>query len=227
MTLIRKALAAIRLHWRTLRLQLALLYAGAFVALGAAAAGRARACSCAAASQSALSRQQPPSRNCFSGRQLSTCVLALVLLAMVVRRRRARLADRRTVPAAAAHDHRHRAGHLGQQPEPAPEHSPAATTSSPSSARRSTTCSRGWRPRSRRSAISSPTPRTSCAPRSPRNGPCCSSRSPTLMPPRRRCDRPASRCWHWAISRNASSTPCSPWPAASAASSSGSRSISP
>ena len=36
MNLIRKAFTAIRLHWRTLRLQLALLYAGAFVALGAA-----------------------------------------------------------------------------------------------------------------------------------------------------------------------------------------------
>ena len=36
MNLIRKAFTAIRLHWRTLRLQLALLYGGAFVALGAA-----------------------------------------------------------------------------------------------------------------------------------------------------------------------------------------------
>jgi signal transduction histidine kinase len=36
MNLIRTASAAIRLHWRTLRLQLALLYAGAFGALGAA-----------------------------------------------------------------------------------------------------------------------------------------------------------------------------------------------
>jgi signal transduction histidine kinase len=36
MNLIRKAVTAIRLHWRTLRLQLALLYAGAFVVLGAA-----------------------------------------------------------------------------------------------------------------------------------------------------------------------------------------------
>jgi len=36
MHLIRKTFTAIRLHWRTLRLQLALLYAGAFVALGAA-----------------------------------------------------------------------------------------------------------------------------------------------------------------------------------------------
>jgi signal transduction histidine kinase len=36
MHLIRKAFTVIRLHWRTLRLQLALLYAGAFVALGAA-----------------------------------------------------------------------------------------------------------------------------------------------------------------------------------------------
>jgi signal transduction histidine kinase len=36
MNLIRKAFTAIRLHWRTLRLQLALLYAGAFVVLAAA-----------------------------------------------------------------------------------------------------------------------------------------------------------------------------------------------
>ena len=36
MNLIRNAFAAIRMHWRTLRLQLALLYGGAFVALGAA-----------------------------------------------------------------------------------------------------------------------------------------------------------------------------------------------
>jgi signal transduction histidine kinase len=36
MNLIRKAFTMIRLHWRTLRLQLALLYAGVFVALGAA-----------------------------------------------------------------------------------------------------------------------------------------------------------------------------------------------
>jgi signal transduction histidine kinase len=36
MNLIRKAAAAVRLHWRTLRLQLALLYAGAFAAVGVA-----------------------------------------------------------------------------------------------------------------------------------------------------------------------------------------------
>jgi signal transduction histidine kinase len=36
MNLIRKVFTMIRLHWRTLRMQLALLYAGAFVALGAA-----------------------------------------------------------------------------------------------------------------------------------------------------------------------------------------------
>ena len=36
MHLIRNAFGAIRLHWRTLRLQLALLYGGVFVALGAA-----------------------------------------------------------------------------------------------------------------------------------------------------------------------------------------------
>jgi signal transduction histidine kinase len=36
MNLIRKAFTMIRLHWRTLRMQLALLYAGVFVALGAA-----------------------------------------------------------------------------------------------------------------------------------------------------------------------------------------------
>jgi signal transduction histidine kinase len=39
MQAIRKASAVIRLHWRTLRLQLALLYAGAFVALGVALLG--------------------------------------------------------------------------------------------------------------------------------------------------------------------------------------------
>jgi signal transduction histidine kinase len=39
MHLLSKAASAIRLHWRTLRLQLALLYAGAFVALGAALLG--------------------------------------------------------------------------------------------------------------------------------------------------------------------------------------------
>ena len=43
---------------------------------------------------------------------------------------RARLADRRPAPAAAAHDHRDRPGHLGQQPAPAARPGPAATTSS-------------------------------------------------------------------------------------------------
>ena len=48
MTVIRKALAAVRMHWRSLRLQLALLYGGAFVALGLAPCSPCRACSCAA-----------------------------------------------------------------------------------------------------------------------------------------------------------------------------------
>ena len=39
MHLLSKAAAAVRLHWRTIRLQLALLYAGVFVALGAALLG--------------------------------------------------------------------------------------------------------------------------------------------------------------------------------------------
>ena len=47
MNLIRKAFTAIRLHWRTLRLQLALLYAGAFL-VWAPPCSPSRACSCAA-----------------------------------------------------------------------------------------------------------------------------------------------------------------------------------
>ena len=58
-----------------------------------------------------------------------------------------------------------------------------AATSSPNSAKRSTTCSSGWRHRSRRSGTSSPTPPTSCGPRSPPGGRCSRSRSPTPIPP--------------------------------------------
>ncbi len=72
----------------------------------------------------------------------------------------------------------------------------------------------------RRSGTSSPTPPTNCAPRSPRNGPCCRSPSPTRRPPPSRCAPPARRRCNWATSRNASSTRCSPWPAASGASNS-------
>src|ERR1039457_5018903 len=97
----------------------------------------------------------------------------------------------------------------------------AATTSSRNSERRSTTCSGGLTHRLSRSGTSWPTPPTNCEPRSPRNGPCSKWPSPTQMPPRRRCDRPARRCWRWAISRNVSSRRCSPWPPVSGESSSG------
>ena len=69
----------------------------------------------------------------------------------------------------------------------------AAMTSSPSWGRRWTACSGALRPRSSRSGVSWPTPRTSCAPRSPRNGPSCRWRSPIRTPARRRCGPPASR----------------------------------
>src|ERR1039458_4648869 len=103
----------------------------------------------------------------------------------------------------------------------------AATTSSRNSAKRSTTCSGGLRHRLNRSGTSWPTPLTNCGPRSPRSGPCSRWHSPTQMPPRRRCDRPARRCWRWADSRNVSSRRCSPWPAVSGELSSGNPLISP
>src|ERR1019366_2341708 len=71
MTVIRKALAAVRTHWRSLRLQLALLYGGAFVALGLALL----------AVSGLLVRST--SRNFFSGRAIDLRP-ALVLLAAVV-----------------------------------------------------------------------------------------------------------------------------------------------
>ena len=118
MNLIRKAFTAIRLHWRTLRLQLALLYAGAFVVLGAALLAvsgllvRSGSVSVTGEQHLAECVYRPPlqrrPRARFPGRGSG--------------RGRARLADRRPVPAAAAHDHRNRAGHLGQQPEPSPQH---------------------------------------------------------------------------------------------------------
>jgi signal transduction histidine kinase len=81
MNLIRKALAALRMHWRTLRLQLALLYGGAFVAL----VGAVLAVSgllVRSASQS-VNGGIGTSRNFFSGRQLNIGP-ALVFVAAVL-----------------------------------------------------------------------------------------------------------------------------------------------
>jgi signal transduction histidine kinase len=81
MNLIRKALAALRMHWRTLRLQLALLYGGAFVAL----VGAVLAVSgllVRSASQS-VNGGISTSRNFFSGHQLNIGP-ALVFLAAVL-----------------------------------------------------------------------------------------------------------------------------------------------
>ena len=99
--------------------------------------------------------------------------------------------------------------------------------SSPSWGKRSMTCSGGLRPRSSRSGISWPMPRMNCARRSLRNEPSSRSRWPTPMPARRRCDRPVSSCWRWAISRSVSSMRCSPWPAVSAEWTDGTLLISP
>ena len=118
MNLIRTAITAIRLHWRTLRLQLALLYAGAFVALGAALLAVS---GLLVRSGSTNVTGGSTSQNALLGRHFNVGP-ALVFLATVAGRGRARLADRRPFPAAAAHDHRNRAGHLGQQPEPPPQH---------------------------------------------------------------------------------------------------------
>ena len=81
MTVIRKALAAVRTHWRSLRLQLALLYGGAFVALGLALLA-VSGLLVRSASQS-VNGGSSASRNFFSGRAIDLRP-ALVLLAVVV-----------------------------------------------------------------------------------------------------------------------------------------------
>jgi signal transduction histidine kinase len=81
MTVIRKALAAVRTHWRSLRLQLALLYGGAFVTLGLALLA-VSGLLVRSASQS-VNRGSSTSRNFFSGRALDLRP-ALVLLAVAV-----------------------------------------------------------------------------------------------------------------------------------------------
>jgi signal transduction histidine kinase len=92
MHLLRTAAAAARLHWRTLRLQLALLYAGAFVALGAALlgvsgllvrTGSASANASANASASGSGSGGGGVQDAFNGRQFDAGP-ALVLLATVL-----------------------------------------------------------------------------------------------------------------------------------------------
>src|ERR1022692_1391125 len=83
MHLLSKAAAAVRLHWRTIRLQLALLYAGVFVALGAALLGVSgllvRTGSASGAPGSGSGSAQPA----FNGRQFDVGP-ALVFLATVL-----------------------------------------------------------------------------------------------------------------------------------------------
>jgi signal transduction histidine kinase len=79
MTVIRKAFAAVRTHWRSLRLQLALLYGGAFVALGLALLA-VSGLLVRSGSQS-LNGGGGTSRNFFSGHDLRP---TLVLLAAAV-----------------------------------------------------------------------------------------------------------------------------------------------
>ena len=80
MNVIRKAFAAIRTHWRSLRLQLALLYGGAFVVLGAALLA-VSGLLVRSASQSVTGSST--SQNAFIGRQFNVGP-ALVFLAAVV-----------------------------------------------------------------------------------------------------------------------------------------------
>jgi signal transduction histidine kinase len=69
MNLLSKAVAAIRLNWRTLRTQLALLYAGAFVALGAAVLGVLAVAGLLVRSGSTNVQGISSSHNFFAGRQ--------------------------------------------------------------------------------------------------------------------------------------------------------------
>ncbi|MBO0804661.1 MAG: HAMP domain-containing protein [Nocardiopsaceae bacterium] len=90
----------------------------------------------------------------------------------------------------------------------------------------SMTCSRALNPPSRPSGISSPTPHTNCAPRSPASAPCCKSRSTTPGPPQACGGTPPGKSSPPTPSRRASSRHCSPWPAAKEASKSASQSTS-
>ncbi len=178
MNLIRKALAAIRAHWRSLRLQLALLYGGAFVALGAALLA-VSGLLVRSASQSVTGGST--SQNFFSGRQVNigpalvflSAVLVAVTLGWLIAGRSLR--PLRTITSAArdisASNLSRRLSITGRDDE----FTALGETLDDLFG--------GWRRRSRRSGISSPTPRMSCAPRSPRNGPCCSSRSPIPTSP--------------------------------------------
>jgi signal transduction histidine kinase len=84
MHLLSKAAAAVRLHWRTLRLQLALLYAGVFVALGAAMLGvSGLLVRTGSANGSGSGSGSGGVQNAFNGRQFDVGP-ALVFLATVL-----------------------------------------------------------------------------------------------------------------------------------------------
>ena len=88
MNLLRKAVAAIRLNWRTLRTQLALLYAGAFVALGAAVLGVLAVAGLLVRSGSTNVQGGTSSQNFLAGRQFrvgpALVFGAAVLIALVI-----------------------------------------------------------------------------------------------------------------------------------------------
>ena len=83
MNLLSKAAAAVRLHWRTIRLQLALLYAGVFVALGAALLGVSGLLVRTGSASGAPGSGSGSAQTAFNGRQFDVGP-ALVFLATVL-----------------------------------------------------------------------------------------------------------------------------------------------
>ena len=108
----------------------------------------------------------------------------------------ARLADRRPAAAAAAHDHRHRPGDLGQQPAPAARPGRRATTSS---AELGDTLERPVRPAGGVVRVAAALRRQRLAraahPADRRAHPAPGGARRPGRRPRRRCARPARRCW--------------------------------
>jgi hypothetical protein len=156
-----------RLPRRTLRLQLTLLYAGFFFACGVAVllvpVLTVKQSIPEGASASTIAQIQANSRGQVI--RAAASVAGLVVLSLGVGWW---IADRflrplRTITATAQDIS---ASSLDRRVPWA-----AVTTSSPIWGRRSTACSAGSRRRSSRSGGSWPTPRTNCAPRSPRSGP--------------------------------------------------------
>jgi hypothetical protein len=116
MKLIRTGMALVRRHWRTLRLQLALLYAGAFGLVGIAllaVSGLLVHSSSSSAAGHGNGGGAGGAQNTFNGRSLEVAP-ALVFIATVL------VALALGWLIAAAHDHLDRTRHLGHEFEPAP-----------------------------------------------------------------------------------------------------------